>query len=123
MRWVAVLREDELGQGSRREVQVEGRTVLLAHEQGRVYAFAPRCPHMGAPLMEAAIGEDGILTCPRHHSRFDLATGEPVAWSPWPPVLGSVFRAVRRERPLAVYPVLVGDGVICVGFPDEQGAA
>jgi nitrite reductase/ring-hydroxylating ferredoxin subunit len=38
------------------------------------YALDNRCPHMGFPLDRGSV-EDGILTCHRHHARFDLASG------------------------------------------------
>lgn len=40
-------------------------------------ACADRCPHAGAVLSEGEV-TDGIVTCPRHGSRFDVRTGERV---------------------------------------------
>ena len=50
------------------------RPILVVKDQGRVYAFDNRCPHMGFPLDRGSV-EDGILTCHWHHARFDLASG------------------------------------------------
>src|SRR3954471_3445239 len=50
------------------------RPVLVAYDNGRVFALDNRCPHMGFPLNRGSI-EDGILTCHWHHARFDLASG------------------------------------------------
>src|SRR4051794_27798476 len=50
------------------------RPVLVAYDNGRVFALDNRCPHMGFPLDRGSI-EDGILTCHWHHARFDLASG------------------------------------------------
>ena len=50
------------------------RPILIVSDQGRVYAFDNRCPHMGFPLDRGTV-EDGILTCHWHHARFDLASG------------------------------------------------
>lgn len=36
-----------------------------------------RCPHAGSVLSEGPL-EDGVLTCPAHGSRFEVATGERV---------------------------------------------
>jgi nitrite reductase/ring-hydroxylating ferredoxin subunit len=43
-----------------------------------LYAVENRCPHTGGPL---AIGrcDGGIVTCPWHGARFELATGKAVA--------------------------------------------
>lgn len=50
------------------------RPVLVVHDGGRVFALDNRCPHMGFPLDRGSV-RDGILTCPWHHARFDLASG------------------------------------------------
>lgn len=41
---------------------------------GQIYAVDNRCPHMGFPLHRGPV-QDGILTCPWHHARFDLSSG------------------------------------------------
>jgi len=46
---------------------------VFCHD-GQVYAVDNRCPHMGFPLHKGAV-QDGILTCPWHHARFDLSSG------------------------------------------------
>ena len=55
---------------------VKGRRcpLLVVHDQGRVFALDNRCPHLGFALHKGSI-RDGILTCPWHHARFDLASG------------------------------------------------
>jgi nitrite reductase/ring-hydroxylating ferredoxin subunit len=50
------------------------RPILVVKDQGHIYAFDNRCPHMGFPLDRGTV-EDGILTCHWHHARFDLASG------------------------------------------------
>jgi nitrite reductase/ring-hydroxylating ferredoxin subunit len=55
-------------------VQIEGHTLALFAQEGRVHAIDNRCPHMGFPLHRGTL-QDGILTCHWHHARFDLATG------------------------------------------------
>jgi nitrite reductase/ring-hydroxylating ferredoxin subunit len=65
---------EELKAKGRLVVHGRHRPVLLVHEDGRVFAFDNRCPHMGFPLDRGSI-EDGILTCHWHHARFELASG------------------------------------------------
>ena len=55
-------------------VSVGGQTVALFADDGVVRAVDNRCPHMGFPLHRGSVC-DGILTCHRHHARFDLASG------------------------------------------------
>jgi len=65
---------EELTSQGRLVVHGRHRPVLLVHQDGRVFAFDNRCPHMGFPLDRGSI-EDGILTCHWHHARFELASG------------------------------------------------
>jgi nitrite reductase/ring-hydroxylating ferredoxin subunit len=55
-------------------VHLEGQTIALFYSDGKVYAIDNRCPHMGFPLHNS-VCKDGILTCPWHYARFDLASG------------------------------------------------
>ena len=55
-------------------VAVDGHTICLLGEGGRVHAVDNRCPHMGFPMHRGSVS-DGILTCHWHHARFDLCTG------------------------------------------------
>ena len=67
---LATLREQ-----GREIVAPSGKSVVLFHHEGDVYAVDNRCPHMGFPLSEGTI-EDGILTCHWHHARFELSCGD-----------------------------------------------
>lgn len=55
-------------------VYLENQTIVLFYTDERVYAIDNRCPHMGFPL-HGSVCKDGILTCPWHYARFDLASG------------------------------------------------
>jgi NADPH-dependent 2,4-dienoyl-CoA reductase/sulfur reductase-like enzyme/nitrite reductase/ring-hydroxylating ferredoxin subunit len=52
----------------------EGPKVLLTRQQGQVHAFAPNCPHYGAPLEKGKV-VNGKLICPWHHACFKLDSG------------------------------------------------
>ncbi len=65
---------DELKRSGRLVVRGRHRPVLVVCDSGRIVALDNRCPHMGFPLDQGRI-EDGILTCPWHHARFDVASG------------------------------------------------
>jgi nitrite reductase/ring-hydroxylating ferredoxin subunit len=119
MDWIKVLPQDALPHGQRRVVQVKGRAVLLLHHQAQIYAVDDTCPHMGASLEEGEITEDASIVCPRHHSAFDLRTGEAREWTPWPPGVGRLLGSVSREKALAVYPTRVDEDGIWVGV--EEG--
>ena len=118
MNWIQAADENELANGERSVVDVGERSILLIHHEGQVYALESRGPHMRLPLKGAKV--EGItLTCPWHHSAFDLRTGNVQDWSPWPPAVGTMLGALRRERALVVYPTKIKDGAIWVGIPDD----
>lgn len=56
-------------------VTIDGRAIGLFHHEDAFYATDLRCPHMGFPLTDGTV-EDGILTCPWHHARFELSCGD-----------------------------------------------
>lgn len=55
-------------------VRLNSQTIALFYSNDRVYAIDNRCPHMGFPL-HGSVCKDGIVTCPWHYARFDLASG------------------------------------------------
>ncbi len=65
---------EEIKREGMKVVSAEGRTILIVHDEGRLYALDNRCPHMGFPLRRGAV-RDGILTCHWHHAKFDLSGG------------------------------------------------
>ena len=86
---VPVARLDDVPEGRSRAVYHRGDRVALFRTGGRVYALGDRCPHAGGPLSDGYV-EDGCVTCPYHGSRFDLATGRPIA--------GPAVRPARSYR-------------------------
>jgi nitrite reductase/ring-hydroxylating ferredoxin subunit len=55
-------------------VNLEKQAIALFYTNESVYAIDNRCPHMGFPL-QGSTCKDGIVTCPWHYARFDLASG------------------------------------------------
>ncbi|BCL38508.1 Rieske (2Fe-2S) protein [Nostoc sp. MS1] len=55
-------------------VHKKKQTLALFYYNDKVYAIDNRCPHMGFPL-QGSTCKDGIVTCPWHYARFDLASG------------------------------------------------
>lgn len=68
----------ELGAGSRARlpltVTLLGREFRVVDTAGAVRAFPAQCPHQLGPLDEGMV-TDGVVICPWHGDRFDLATG------------------------------------------------
>lgn len=105
-RWVKAAAIAELPPGTVKGVRVGEREVLLANVGGNYYAAQDRCPHLGWRLSKGTL-EGGVLTCPGHGSRFDLATGQVVRWAT------GLTRFLRPPHPLTTYPVKVeGDSIL-----------
>ena len=77
MRFVAVARVDEIPVGKSIGVRVDGTAIAVFNVDGEFRAIHAVCPHRGANLREGYV-EDGVVTCPLHGYRFELATGESV---------------------------------------------
>jgi 3-phenylpropionate/trans-cinnamate dioxygenase ferredoxin subunit len=71
---VEVCKTDEIPEGVMKGFKVEGKEILVANYQGKYYAIGEKCTHMGGDLSKGKL-EGRIVTCPRHHSQFDVTTG------------------------------------------------
>ena len=119
MSWVRAVSADLFPEGARKTVEIKGHTILIIHEEGRIYALVSACPHMRLPLKRGKV-QAGTITCPWHHSAFDLETGDVKEWSPWPPGVGKMLGALSREKALAVFPTKVEDGSVWVNVHDPD---
>jgi 3-phenylpropionate/trans-cinnamate dioxygenase ferredoxin subunit len=74
MTFVDVASIDDIPAGTIKPFTVEGKEIVIANRDGNYYAIAHRCPHLGGDLSKGTL--DGTtVTCPRHHSQFDVTTG------------------------------------------------
>ncbi len=116
MNWIKVLPAAQLPEGERQVVKVQDHSILLIHDQGKVYAMLSACPHMRLPLKGGKITADEAIVCPFHRSAFDLNTGDVKAWSPWPPGVGKMLGAVTREKALRVFPARIAEGSVWIAL-------
>jgi len=76
--FVAVLPENELAENQMRCVKAGEVAVLLVRKNGELFAMAHTCSHLGGPLSEGDLLEDGNVRCPWHGSVFSLQDGSVV---------------------------------------------
>jgi nitrite reductase (NADH) small subunit len=70
-------RVDRIPLGEGREFEVEGELIAVFRARdGRVFGTQARCPHRAGHLADGVIG-GGLIVCPLHAFRFELATGKP----------------------------------------------
>jgi len=114
MAWYPVGTMDEIPVGSKKIVEINGRSIGVYNVHGKYYAILNYCPHQGAELCRGPVcgttldsevyefiyGRDQeIIRCPWHGWEFDITTGK------------SLFSERIRVRS---YPAELVDGKICV---------
>jgi 3-phenylpropionate/trans-cinnamate dioxygenase ferredoxin subunit len=111
--------------GGMKAASVEDHEMLVAHVGDEYFVSDARCPHMGGHLSEGTL-EGTVITCPRHHSQFDLRDGRVLRWTDWQGATLSVGKLLRHPRPLRTYEVHVEGEDILVGPektpPTAEGA-
>ena len=93
---------------------INSHKILFIWHNDKVHAVQAQCPHLKLPLTKAKISENDEITCPFHHSKFDLCTGEVKCWSTWPPVVGTLLGKVSKQKNLHVYKTKIKDDMIMV---------
>jgi 3-phenylpropionate/trans-cinnamate dioxygenase ferredoxin component len=88
--------------------------LLVARVDGEFYITQEHCQHMGGNLAKGKLN-GSVVTCPLHHSRYDLRDGHVVRWTDWKGPVESMNIAVRHPRSLAAYEVKMEDGKVLVG--------
>jgi 3-phenylpropionate/trans-cinnamate dioxygenase ferredoxin subunit len=90
---------DDLPPGGMRLVEWEDLEIGVFNCAGELLAIEDRCSHDDGNLVEGELDEeDCTIECPRHGSKFDLRTGQPVNLPAYVPV--------------DTFPVSVRDGLI-----------
>ena len=112
---------EEFSDGELHVVDAGGTSVVIGLAPSGLCAARNRCPHMGFSLTRGPGGkrfEGGLITCPWHNSRFDLATGENQDWAPgfagkdMPRWSRRLIALGRQPAPLTTYEVSVEDGEV-----------
>ena len=75
LEYVTVARLEELPNGARLRLEIDGQGIALFNVAGSLYAIADVCTHDDGPLADGQL--EGLeLECPRHGARFDLGSGK-----------------------------------------------
>ena len=101
---------ETLPAGSKREVLIEGATVLVVRVGPSVFAVDGICTHQGGLLVDGTLENERII-CPSHGAVFDTATGGVLA-DP-----DGVVPPQGLATPLAKYATKVDHGMVWVELP------
>lgn len=66
---------EDAKEGAPHVLRLDGTSIGLFYHDGEFHATDLHCPHMGFPLTDGTV-DDGLLTCPWHHARFELDCGD-----------------------------------------------
>jgi 3-phenylpropionate/trans-cinnamate dioxygenase ferredoxin subunit len=106
MSFVEVAGSGDIPAGTMKAFTVAGQEIVVINHDGRYYAIARRCPHMGGDLSKGTLAGTTV-TCPRHHAQFDVTTGQCLAG----PKIGPLKLSTHDQT---AYPVRVEGGRIQV---------
>ena len=114
--FVPVMRPEDLPKGVRKEVRVEGKSVLLFWYRNQIYAIESRSPAEGAyseGFIRAKFTQDFAIECPSTGTLFSLKDGSIQSWYPNNPVL-RMLTPQDTCRNLEIYPVKLEQEAISV---------
>jgi 3-phenylpropionate/trans-cinnamate dioxygenase ferredoxin subunit len=112
--FIRLIDTDGFATGALRSVEVDNHEFLVARVGDEYLVSDARCPHLGGHLVNGVL-EGSVVTCPRHHSQFDLADGRVIRWTDWKGAVLTVAEIVKHPRPLRVYRSKIADGAVWVG--------
>jgi len=118
--YIGLIEASRVPEGTMVMVELDGHEMLVAHVGADFFVADNRCPHLGGHLASGVL-EGAIVTCPRHHSRFDLTDGHVVRWTDWTGPAQTIGELVRHPRPLRVFEADVSDGMVRIG-PEKPPA-
>jgi len=116
--FIELIGVDGFEDGTMRQVDLEGHEFLAARIDGEFYVTDARCAHLGGHLARGVL-EGSVVTCPLHHSQYDLRDGSVLRWTDWTGMALSAAKLVRHPRPIRAYESKVEDGKLWVG-PQKQ---
>ena len=118
--YIEVASTDGIEPGTMHEVEVDGHHLLVTRVADEFFVTDARCPHLGGRLVRGTL-EGSVVSCPLHHSQFDLADGSCLRWTDWKGAVLTVAELARHPRPLRAYASKVEDGKIFVGAEKPLG--
>ncbi len=102
LEYVTVASVDELGNGERIIIDIDGEPIAVFNIAGEYFAIMDICSHDDGPVAEGELNGFEV-ECPRHGAHFDVRTGKALTL---PAVVD-----------IPAYPVRVVDGQVQIGLP------
>jgi multimeric flavodoxin WrbA/nitrite reductase/ring-hydroxylating ferredoxin subunit len=116
--WTLIGKTDELvreleSSGGLKELEFDGKKLVLSYSENQFGALNNKCNHMGGPLAKGRL-KKGCIECPWHYWQFNHHSGESLPGSAEP--LSSAPGSVPR------YPLKIEDGALYIDLqnPSER---
>jgi 3-phenylpropionate/trans-cinnamate dioxygenase ferredoxin subunit len=77
------------------------------------YCTDANCPHPGGDLFKGTLNGK-VLTCPLHHSQFDISHGQVIQLTDLPGTILTVAKNQKPPRELIIYPVKIEGNTIFI---------
>lgn len=104
--FVEIASVDDLPNGERLFLEIDGQPIVVFNIAGRFFAIADECSHEDLPLGDGDVDETHLhITCPHHGADFDLRTGKALT--------------LPAVKDIPAYPVRVRDGMLEIGLPQK----
>lgn len=111
--FVEVANVGELDDGTMMRLTINENEILVARIGDKYYSADNRCPHLGGNLSQGELNGT-IITCPRHHSQFDLTDGHVILWTNWTGLKLIGTKIIKSPHPLKTHEVKVEEEKIWV---------
>ena len=111
--FLPVAKVTDVKPGTMKKIAVEGHEFLLSRIKDVYYCTDAYCPHLGGDLSQGSLNGN-ILTCPLHHSQFDISNGRVVRWTDLSGTILSVAKKQKSPRSLRIYPVTIEGNTILI---------
>ena len=119
MGFVEILKKDEINDGELKMTVINDHEFVIARVGDKYYVSDNRCPHMGGNLSMGKL-EGTVITCPRHHSQFDLDDGHVIRWTDWTGLKLAAGKILKSPRNLKTYEVKIEEDKIMVDLEIES---
>jgi len=106
--YIRVAGKAEVPVGKMKAFKLEDKEILIVNVNGNYYGVENRCTHAGGDLSWGIL-EGNVVTCPKHHAKFDVTSGRLVS----KPKIGFLHVSANDE---SRYEVKVEDESIMVKF-------
>lgn len=104
--FIEVASTKDIPEGTLKKVTANGHEIVIARSGQQYFCADNSCPHLGGDLSQGTL-RGHVITCPLHHSQFDLADGHVVRWTDLTGIRLTLATNQKPPRPLMMFPVRI----------------